>query len=139
MTTTEAVRPLLPVIEPNDGHPYVAGSRCKACGHTYVGTRDVCAKCTARDAMEHVQLAETGKVWAWTVVHRSFPGVATPFVDVIVDLDDGAHIKGTLVDVEPDAVTPDMPVRMVFREVIPAGADKPYLTYLFVPAQGAAA
>ena len=63
----------------------------------------------------------------------------TPFVDVIVDLDDGAHIKGTLVDVDPDAVSADMPVRMVFREAVPAGADKPYLTYLFVPAQGAAA
>ncbi|WP_225204669.1 Zn-ribbon domain-containing OB-fold protein [Novosphingobium huizhouense] len=134
MTVSELVRPLLPIIAPNDGHPYVAGSRCTECGHTYVGARDVCAKCTARDRMEAVRLAETGKVWAWTVVHRSFPGVATPFVDVIVDLDDGAHIKGTLVDVDPQAVTPDMPVRMVFREVNPAGADGPYLTYLFVPA-----
>ena len=131
--------PLLPIIHANEGKPYVVGSRCTACGHVYVGAREVCAKCTARDAMESVHLSETGKVWAWTVVHRSFPGVATPFVDVIVDLDDGAHIKGTLVDVDPDAVSADMPVRMVFREAVPAGADKPYLTYLFVPAQGAAA
>lgn len=130
---------LLPIIHANEGHPFVAGSRCTQCGHTYVGPRDVCAKCTARNAMEPVHLSETGKVWAWTVVHRSFPGVVTPFIDVIVDLDDGAHIKGTLVDVDPAKVGPDMPVRMVFRDVVPAGADKPYLTYLFVPAEGAAA
>ncbi|MCW1382683.1 OB-fold domain-containing protein [Novosphingobium sp. KCTC 2891] len=131
--------PLLPIIHTEGDKPYLAGCRCTQCGHVYVGPREVCAKCTARGAMEPVHLAETGKVHVWTVVHRSFPGVATPFLDVIVDLDDGAHIKGTLTDIDPDKVTFDLPVRVVFREAIPAGQDKPYLTYLFVPQQGAAA
>jgi len=110
----------LPTIAPflkRDGDkPYLAGSKCRACGHVFVGDRTVCAKCAARGQMEAVHLAETGKVYVHTVVYRSFPGVETPFIDVIVDLDDGAHIKGTL------------------REAAPVNKPgQPYLTYAFEP------
>lgn len=131
--------PILPIIRTDAATPYLAGTRCGACGEIFTGDRDICAACTARGQMQPVHLAETGKVYAYTVVYRSFPGVKTPFVDVVVDLDDGAHLKGTLVDVEPDAVSFDMPVRIAFREAVPVGADKPYLTYVFVPQEGAAA
>jgi uncharacterized OB-fold protein len=127
---------ILPFVKAGDGAPYIAGSRCGACGTVAVGERSVCARCTARDQMEPVHLATTGRLYDFTVVHRSFPGVAVPFVDAIVDLDDGAHLKGTLLDVAPDPtmIKFDMPVRLVFREAVPVGADKPYLTYAFVPA-----
>lgn len=132
---------LLPFVKPNDGAPYLAGARCGACGHVYVGDREICAKCSARGQMTPVPLAGTGRLYAYTIVHRSFPGVKTPFVDAIVDLDDGAHLKGTLIDVDPDPATLafDMPVRVIFREVVPAGADRPYLTFFFAPAEGSAA
>lgn len=87
--------------------------------------------------MKPVRLAETGKLYAYTLVHRSFPGVKTPFIDVIVDLDDGAHLKGTLADIEPslDALHFDMPVKIAYREVVPANAGgQAYLSYVFVPA-----
>lgn len=127
---------ILPCVKANDGDPYIAGSRCRACGHIAVGERDTCARCTARGQMEAVRVATTGRLYDFTVVYRSFPGVKVPFVDAIVDLDDGAHLKGTLLEVEPDPATIefDMPVRLVFREAVPAGADKPYLTFAFVPA-----
>ena len=134
--------PIFPFIKEGDGRPYLAGSKCGRCGHVYVGERAACAKCTARDAMAPVQIAGTGRLYDFTIVHRSFPGVETPFVDAIVDLDDGAHLKGTLLGVtpEPDAIAFDMPVRVEFREAVPVGANRPYLTYVFVPAdQGAAA
>ena len=87
--------------------------------------------------MQAVRLAETGKVYVYTVVHRSFPGVETPFVDVIVDLDDGAHLKGTLLNVkpDPDAIAFGLPVKVVYREAKPVNKpDTPYLTYAFEPA-----
>ena len=132
---------LLPTLVPflkrdDDGKPYLAGSRCTACGHTYVGERKICAKCSARDQMQPVHLAETGKVYVHTVVYRSFPGVETPFIDVIVDLDDGAHIKGTLVGVEPDPETIpyDLPVKVSYREAEPVNKPgKAHLTYVFEP------
>ncbi|GGE00586.1 hypothetical protein GCM10011529_03530 [Polymorphobacter glacialis] len=132
---------ILPYVKSGDGAPYLAGSRCGACGQVFVGERSTCAKCTARDKMEPIHLATTGRLYDFTIVHRSFPGVKTPFVDAIVDLDDGAHIKGTLIGVDPDParIAFDMPVRLEFREAIPVGADRPYLTYVFVPAEGATA
>jgi len=130
--------PILPFIKTGDRSPYLAGVRCGGCGHVFVGEREICAQCAARGQMAPVRLAETGRLYNFTVVHRSFPGVATPFIDAIVDLDDGAHLKGTLVDIEPAAVRFDMPVRVVFREATPAGADRPYLTFFFLPQEGAA-
>jgi len=130
---------ILPFVKAGDGKPYLAGSRCGACGEVFVGERLVCAKCTARDAMAPVRLAQTGTLYDFTVVYRSFPGVKVPFIDAVVDLDDGAHLKGTLEGVDPDPATIrfGMPVAVAFREAVPLGADRPYLTYVFVPAEGA--
>lgn len=133
----ELAPPIVPYLKRDGDQPYLAGCKCQACGHVYVGERSVCAKCAARDQMTPVRLAETGKVYVATVVYRSFPGVDTPFVDVIVDLDDGAHLKGTLVDVEPDPekILPDLPVRIAYREVSPPNRPgEAYLTYVFEPA-----
>jgi len=117
------------------GHPYLAGSRCRACGHTFVGAREVCAKCFARSGLEPVKLAETGTIYTWSIIYRSFPGIETPFIDVIVDLADGAHIKGILkgVEADPEVDYFDMPVRVDFQEMVPPGADEEYLVYYFVP------
>ena len=137
-TETGGAPPIVPFLKrQEDGTPYLAGSRCDACGQIAVGERRTCARCTARGQMQPVKLAETGKVWAFTVVHRSFPGVETPFVDVIVDMDDGSHLKGTLSGVSPapDAIAFDLPVRIAYREATPVNTPgKPWLTYHFVPA-----
>lgn len=136
MSTTETPT-IVPYLKIEGGKPYLQGSRCTACGHPYVGEREVCAKCLARGNMEPIHLAETGKLYAFTVVHRSFPGVVTPFVDAVVDLDDGTHLKGTLLDVtpDPDKIAFDLPVKVVYRETTPVGAGgQPYLAYFFVPA-----
>ena len=130
--------PLTPFIKTDeDGAHYLSGSLCQACNAIFVGHRSICAACCVRDSMHTVRLANTGKVYAFTVVERSFPGVKAPFVDVTVDLDDGAHIKGTLEGIEPimAAVRFDMPVKLAFREATPINTPgKPHLTYVFVPA-----
>jgi len=139
-THSGAAQPLLPFIRTtSDGEHYLAGSRCASCGEIFVGERHICPACLARDQMEAARLSETGTVYSYTIVSRSFPGVPTPFIDVTVDLDDGAHLKGTLVDVEPTvgAVTFGMPVEVNFREVAPEDEGPPRLCYVFVPARNA--
>ncbi len=134
---TAKVQPLVPYLKTDSDTPYLCGSRCNECGHVFVGEREVCANCTSRGSMQSVHLSETGKLYDFTVVYRSFPGVETPFIDAIVDLDDGAHLKGTLLEVEPnpDTIQFDMPVKIVYREAVPANAGgTPYLNYFFVPA-----
>lgn len=131
--------PASPVIRiDEDGGAFVAGSRCSNCGQTFPGDRMACSACFRRDTIEAVRLGTKGKLYNYTIVHRSYPGVNVPFVAAIVDLDGGGTLRGTLLEVEPDPakLTPDMPVDIVFRDTGQAGPDgKSFVSYYFVPAQ----
>ena len=131
----------LPVVDhlkiPADGEPFLEGSKCGACSAVYLGRREVCSRCAERDQMAIIRLADTGTLYTYAIVHRSFPGVAVPFVSAIVDLDGGGTIKGNLLDIEadPDQIEFGMPVKVVFREAL-GRKDKDgnsYLAYFFVP------
>jgi uncharacterized OB-fold protein len=132
------VPPLVPgIATATDGTHHFVGSRCDACEAVFFGERSVCARCSDRSAMRVIRLADTGKVYSFTIVRRSYPGVKTPFVDVTIDLDGGGHVKGTLEDVEPhpEAIPFDLPVQLRFRETVPVGSDgQKYISYYFVPA-----
>ena len=138
MTTTAELKPAVSYLKySTDGKPYLAGSKCRKCGETFLGDRDVCAKCGSRNQMEHKQLSDSGKLYNYTVVYRSFPGVQTPYVSAIVDLEGGGTVKGNLIEVEPDPkkLKFDMPVTVVYRDA--GRKDKEgnsYLAYFFVPA-----
>ena len=38
----------------------------------------------------------------FTIVHRAAPGVPTPYISVVVNLDGGGVVKANLINVEPD-------------------------------------
>ena len=132
----------LPVVDyliiPEDGDPYLEGHRCDACGATYLGSRAVCSKCGARDQIAPITLPNKGTLYAYSIVHRSFPGIEVPYISAVVDLEDGTAIKGNLINVEPD---PDkiefgMPVEVVFDDAL-GRKDRDgnsYLAYFFQPA-----
>ena len=131
----------LPVVEylkiPDDGDPYLEGFKCGACGATFLGERHVCSKCGARDQLAAVTLPNTGKLYSYSIVHRSFPGIDVPYVSAIVDLDDGTAIKGNLINVEPDPekIEFGMPVTVVFDDAL-GRKDRDgnsYLSYFFQP------
>jgi hypothetical protein len=122
---------------PEDGKPYLQGHRCGECGATFLGERSVCSKCGARDQMKLVTLPTKGNLYAYSIVHRSFPGVAVPYVSAVVDLEDGTALKGNLINVEPD---PDkikfgMAIDVVFADAL-GRKDRDgnsYLSYFFQP------
>ncbi|MEQ8857310.1 MAG: Zn-ribbon domain-containing OB-fold protein [Pseudomonadales bacterium] len=131
----------LPVVEylkiPDQGDPYLEGHKCGSCGATFLGERQVCSKCGARDQMKTVKLANSGKLYSFSIVHRSFPGIEVPYVSAIVDLDDGVAVKGNLINVEPDPekIKFDMPVEVVFDDAL-GRKDRDgnsYLSYFFKP------
>ena len=138
MSHAPELKPVVPYLKySSEGRPYLAGTRCTKCGETFVGDREVCAKCGAREAMREMRLADTGKLYNYTIVHRNFPGVPVPFVSAIVDLDGGGTLKGNLLEIEPDParIKFDMPVKVVYRDA--GRKDKEgnsYLAYFFVPA-----
>jgi uncharacterized protein len=119
------------------GIPYLKGSRCEECGAAFLGARENCACCCARGRMQTVRLAAHGRLYAYTIVYRSYPGIRVPFVSAIVDLDGGATIKGNLIEIEPDPakLAFGMPVRIVFRGAETALGETAagYIAHFFVP------
>ena len=131
----------LPVIDflkiPDTGDPYLEGHACSACGAVFVGERAVCSKCGGRGKMAPRRLSNDGHLYVYSIVHRSFPGVAVPYVSAIVDLDGGGTVKGNLIGIEPDPkkITMGMPVRVVYKDAL-GRKDKEgnaYLSYFFEP------
>ena len=121
-----------------DGHPYLLGSRCGACGQVFLDAREDCPKCAARGQMSELELPSTGRLYNYSIVYRSFPGVAVPFISAIVDLDGACSVKGNLLDVpvDPQAIKFDMPVEVVFRDAGQASsAAVGYTSFFFVPRQ----
>lgn len=122
---------------PDDGEPYLEGQKCGNCGAMFLGERSVCSKCGARDQISPVKLSTSGKLYSFSVVHRSFPGIDVPYISAIVDLDDGATLKGNLIGVDPDPekIAFDMPVEVVFRDAL-GRKDREgnsYMSYFFQP------
>lgn len=114
--TREGPRPILPFLKiPSQGEPYLEGTRCGACGATYLGPRLACSRCFERERLETKPLGRTGRLHVFSIVYRSVPGVETPYVSAIVDLDGGGTVKANLLGVEPDPdeIRFDMPVELV--------------------------
>jgi uncharacterized OB-fold protein len=130
-------RPIAPyLIISHDSNPYLSGYRCQSCGEIYLETRHRCPRCFAAEFVS-VRLAETGRLYSFTIVHRSFPDVQVPFVSAIVDLDGGGTIKGNLQGVVPlpSEIHFDMPVRIVFAKADRVDSEgHSYLSYHFIPA-----
>ena len=132
----------LPVVEylklPEDGEPYLEGHRCERCGAVFVGARDHCSKCGARNSMKTTRLSTKGKLYSYSIVHRSFPGIDVPYVSAIVDLEGGGTVKGNLVGVEPDPneIEFDMPVEVFFDDALGRkdSDGNSYVSFFFRPA-----
>ena len=138
---SEQSLPAVPYLKiPEDGDPYLEGHKCGACGATFLGERSVCSKCGARDQMEAVTLPNSGKLYSYSIVHRSFPGIEVPYISAIVDLEDGTAIKGNLINCEPDpaSIEFDMPVEVVYADALGRkdSDGNSYMSYFFQPKAG---
>ena len=130
--------PVVPFMKvPDNGEPYLEGCACKRCSAVFLVQRSVCSKCGARDQLETRRLSNRGTLYAYSIVHRSFPGVAVPYVSAVVDLEGGGSIKGNLIGVEPDPakIAFGMPVDVVYKDALGRKDDagNSYLSYFFQP------
>ncbi len=135
---SEQPLPVVPFLKiPEDGDPYLEAHKCGSCGATFLGERTICSKCGTRDQMSPVTLPNSGKLYSYSIVYRSFPGVDVPYISAIVDLDDGTAIKGNLIGVEPDPanIEFDMPVDVIFADALGRkdSDGRDYLAYFFQP------
>ena len=124
-------------IRQENGEYFLSGLKCKACNSIFLEDRSSCGKCFARDCFVELKLANTGKLYSYSIVHRSFPGVDVPYVSAIVDLDGGGTVKGNLVDVDvdPQNISFDMKVKIIFKDAL-GRTDKDgnsYISFFFAP------
>jgi uncharacterized OB-fold protein len=129
--------PVVPFLKiPEKGDPYLEGHRCNACGAIFLAARTTCASCRTRDRIDAVRLANTGSLYVYSIVHRSFPGIEVPYVSAIVDLDGGGTVKGNLIHIDPDPekISMGMPIEVIYK--IAPTKDREgneYLAYYFQP------
>jgi uncharacterized protein len=99
------------VLEAGDEH--LVSRCCTSCQALYFDRRNACAHCGGREFASR-RLSNDGSLRAFTIVHRAAPGVPTPYVSAVVDLDGGGVVKANLVgvDPEPDGIDLGMKVRM---------------------------
>jgi uncharacterized protein len=119
----------------DDGTAWIEGYHCGDCQAAMLEASVACRSCGSRDNLSSFRAAQTGKVYSWTVVHRSYPGIPVPFVSAVVDLDGGLTLKGTLRSAEPAAICAGLPVRLVFDDAGGAcdSQGAPYVGFHFLP------
>jgi uncharacterized OB-fold protein len=132
-------RPIVPFLKiPADAaeKPYLAGSKCKQCGTTYLGTRMACSKCFSTDKMEDVKLSDHGELHVFSIVHQSAPGVPTPYVAAIVDLPEGVSVRCNITGVvaEPQNLKFGMPVQMITEKIRTDREGNDVISFSFKPA-----
>ena len=136
MSDEHPVQPLAAYIKiGTNGEPSLEGFRCAKCGEVLLETRRACPKCAAPDSLRPTPLSDRGTVFSYTIVHRSFPGIQTPFISAIVELEGGGFIKGNLLGVKCEANDAIFRTRVRIEfDRVPARADRPeLLRHVFVP------
>ncbi len=103
------------------------GLKCKDCGFVTAPPRLACRKCGNQDA-EVVELSGKGKIVTFTSVHippESRRG-QTPYLVVMVELDEGPWIMGNLNGTDPANATMELIDKRVIMKNQPlSGEQKP--------------
>lgn len=99
--------------------PHLTAQKC-SCGAIFLDTKRVaCSKCGSTVPFQQIKLSKHGKVYVFSVVHQSFPGIKTPYTTAIIDMPEGVSVRANLLDVDPNDVQKepqkyfDMPVEMM--------------------------
>jgi uncharacterized OB-fold protein len=113
--------PIVDYLVLDDGEPHLVANESEVSGALYFDRRNADAQSGAA-GFRRRRLANEGTIRTFTIVHRAAPGVPTPYVSVVVDLDGGGVVKANLLNVEPDPanVATGMRVRMT---TYPVGID----------------
>jgi uncharacterized OB-fold protein len=90
---------------------------CPSCDRLRHPPGPMCPSCGA-DKQDYVVASGRGTVYSFVVHHApAVPGKTLPFVVALVELDEGVRMIAELVDVDPTAVSIDMPVRLALTKI----------------------
>ena len=97
----------------DQGDEHLVAKMCSSCGALYFDRRNACGHC-GKTEFTTKRLSTDGRVRAFTIVKRAAPGVPTPYVSAVIDLEGGGAVKANLVNIDPDPdkIELGMPVRL---------------------------
>lgn len=104
---------------------------CASCGKRQFYPRVFCMNCFSE--VEWIEASGRGKVYSFTVVHKTFHKEMqdkVPYVLALIELEEQVRMMSHVVDVNPEDVRVGMDVSVVFRENIGE-----YQLPLFVPCE----
>lgn len=134
-------RPILPILKLQP-KPHLVGCKCGSCGAIFLDTKRLaCSKCGATGGFQEISLSDKGKVWVFSVIHQSFPGIKTPYVTAVIDLPEGISVKSNLVDVDPEELQKNpqkgfgMPVELVVNKVATDRQGNDVMAFQFRPSK----
>ena len=120
---TKKAAPQVPLVDylRLGARPYLRASECANCGARFFDRRNACANCGKRE-FKNARVKNTGRVKAFTIVHRAAPGIPAPYVSAIVETEDGTTVRSNVVNCEPspDVVSLGMKVKLT---TYPIGTD----------------
>jgi len=105
--------PMVNYLVLDDGGPRLRATVCRGCGARFFDRRNACSRCFG-DEFDTALLADRGRLRSFTIVHRAAPGLPTPYISAVVDLDGGGVVKANLLDTapDPDGIELGMPVKL---------------------------
>jgi uncharacterized protein len=92
--------------------------RCQDCSKVQYHYRALCSHCMS-DRVEDFASSGRGKVWTYTVVYKNGSPAykdKTPYVIALVELEGGVKVLSNIETDEPESVTFDTPVDLIFAE-----------------------
>lgn len=93
--------------------------KCGRCGHLRWPPAILCPRCLSRDT-ERVMVSGRGTVYSYAVYHVAFDPAFRedlPYIVVLVALEEGPHLLTNLVGCDPEKVSCDMAVEVVWDDV----------------------
>jgi uncharacterized OB-fold protein len=91
--------------------------RCDRCERYVFNPALVCPFCT-HTGLSWTVSSGRGRVHTMTTIHRApTPGVPTPYVVAVIELEEGWHMLSNLVGCRPEEARIDMPVTVEFERL----------------------
>jgi uncharacterized OB-fold protein len=95
------------------------GVKCNTCSAHYFPKRSVCPKCRRKGKLGEIQYSGKGRIYSFTEITAPPAGFEeqAPYILAIIELEEGAHVAGQVVDATETDVKIGSAVEAVFRVI----------------------